>query len=114
MKVELYQGQDHPQLSIVTKLLRYESGNPIVRSHDNPNIDYRLSEVEFSDGEKMSLSANTIVENIFSQVDEHGYRYVIMDEIIDLCTDGTQVSKGDAFVTLKYGAKRSKDITKGW
>ena len=37
-----------------------------------------------------------------------------MDEIIDFCTDGTQVSKDGAFVTLRYGAKRRKDTTKGW
>ena len=68
----------------------------------------------FSDGEKISLEANAIAENMFSQVDEKGHCHVIMDEIIDFCTDGTQVSKDGAFVTLRYGAKRRKDTTKGW
>ena len=36
-----------------------------------------------------------------------------MDEIIDLRTEETRVSKEDAFVTLISGAKRQKEITKG-
>ena len=60
MEVELDWVQDNPQLARVTKLLRDKSGNQIVRSHDNPILDSRLYELDLSDGEKMSLSENTI------------------------------------------------------
>ena len=62
----------------------------------------------------MALAEKTIEENMFAQVDEQGYRHIIMDEIIDLCTDRTQVSRDNIFVTLRYGTKRRKETTKGW
>ena len=114
MEVALEQGQYHPHLARVTKLLKDKSGNPIGKSHDNPILDCRIYEVEFSDVEKMSLTVITIAENMFDQVDEQGHRHVIMDEIIDNCTDGNQVSKEDAFVTLISGAKQRKETTKVW
>ena len=94
--------------------MRDKIGNPIGRRHDNPILDSRIYEVEFSDGEKMALAEKTIEENMFAQVDEQGYRHIIMDEIIDLCTDRTQVSRDNIFVTLRYGTKRRKETTKGW
>ena len=51
---------------------------------------------------------------MFVQVEEQGHRHVIMDEIIDLRTDRTQVIKGNVFVTLRSGATWRKDTTKGW
>ena len=51
---------------------------------------------------------------MFARVDEQGYRHVIMDEIIDLRTDGTQCIQDDSFDTLISGAKRSKETTKVW
>ena len=110
----LDQVQDHPHLSRVTKRLRYESGNPIGRSHYSPIMDSRLYEAELSDGENMSLAENVIAENIFYQVDEQVHRHVIMDEFIDLRTNWAQASKDDVFVTLRYGDKWHKETTKCW
>ena len=62
----------------------------------------------------MSLAENAIAENMFAQVDEQGNFHVIMDEIINLCTNGTQVRKDNAFVALRAGAKQCKESTKGW
>ena len=75
MEVALYQGQDHTQLARVTKRLIYESGNPIGRSHDNPILDSRLYEVEFSYGEKMSLAENAIAEICLPRLMN---RYIVM------------------------------------
>ena len=79
MDVLLDRGKEHPHLSIVTKRLRDESGSPIGRRHGNPILDSILYEVEFSYGEKMSLSVNATAENMFAQVDEQGHHHVIMD-----------------------------------
>ena len=49
---------------------------------------------------------------MFSQVEEQGHCQVIIDEIIALCTNGTKVSKVNAFFTLKSDAKRRKETTK--
>ena len=114
MDVVLDLGKEHPHLSIVTKRLRDESGSPIGRRHGNPILDSRLYEVEFSYGEKMSLAENEISENMFDQVDEQGHRHVIMDKLFDLRTNGNQVRKDDAFITLRSGAKRRKENTNSW
>ena len=78
--------------------MRDKSGNPIGRRHDNPILDSRLYEVEFSYGEKMSLSVNATAENMFAQVDEQVNCHVIMDETMDPRTNGTQVSKDYEFL----------------
>ena len=53
----------------------------------------------------MSLAANSIDEKKISQFYEQVHRHVIMDEIIDIRTNGNRVSKDDSFVTLRSGAK---------
>ena len=73
-----------------------------------------MYEVEFTDGEKASLAANYIAENLFAQVDDEGNRQVLMNEIIDYRTNGTKLKQQDAFITTKMGTKRRRETTKGW
>ena len=54
-------------------------------------LDTRLYEVEYLDGYKTSLTANTIAENLFSQVDEEGNRHVLFDAVIDHRVDGSEL-----------------------
>ena len=73
-----------------------------------------MYEVEFVDGEKASLVANYIVENLFTQIDDEGNRQVLMNDIIDYQTNGTELKQQDAFITTKMGTKRRGETTKGW
>ena len=73
-----------------------------------------MYEVEFADGEKASLAANYIAENLFAQVDDEGNRQVLMNKIIDYRTNGTKLMQQDAFITTKMGTKRRRETTKGW
>ena len=115
MEVQLDKtGEDHPQLARVTKRLRDNEGNPVGRSNKSPFLDTRQYEVEFNDGQKQALTANLIAQNMFSQVNDEGHRHVLLDSIIDMRTDGSQILKRDAFITLKSGAKRRIETTKGW
>ena len=52
-------------------------------------LDTIVYEVEYQDVHKVSLDVNTIAENIFSQVDEEGNIFLIFDQIVDHCVDGT-------------------------
>ena len=65
--------------------------------------------MEYADGHKASLSANTIATNMFAQVDDEGNRYVLLDALVDHRTDGTELLSEDAFITSKNG-----ETTKGW
>ena len=62
-----------------------------------------MYEVEFVDGEKASLAANYIAENLFAQVDDEGNRQVLMNEIIDYRTNGTELKQQDALLRPKRG-----------
>jgi hypothetical protein len=63
----------------------------------------RMYEVEYLDGYKASLAANTIAENLFAQVDEEGNHYV----------DGSQLKENEAFIKSSNGGQRCKETTKG-
>ena len=73
-----------------------------------------MYEVEYADGHKASMAANTIAINMFAQVDEDGNMHVLFDEITDHRSDESAVKQADAFITNKSGTKRRRETTKGW
>ena len=73
-----------------------------------------MYEVEYLDGERASLAANNIAENLFAQIDNEGNRQVLMDEIIGHRSNEHAVKQQDAFITTNTGTKRHKETTKGW
>ena len=60
------------------------------------------------------MTANSIAQNLFAQVDEEGHRHVLFDEIVDHRTDGKEMKQQDAFVTTKSGTQRRQETTQGW
>ena len=58
-----------PEFARVNKRLKDKYGISIVIAADNPILDTRMYEVEYADGYKTSITANTISRNLFSQVD---------------------------------------------
>ena len=53
----------------VTKRLRGADGRPIGTAHQNPALDTRAYKVQFEDGSTDEFIANTIAENLYSQLD---------------------------------------------
>ena len=90
-----------------------EHGVPIGRSNNNPILDSREYRVEFEDGEVLEYAANVIAENLYSQVDSEGRRYLLMDSIIDHKSDKNAVAKDDEFVVVN-GKRHKKKTTEGW
>ena len=114
MELALPRDDEGPEFARVTKRLRDANGLPIGTSNDNPLMDTRIYEVEYLDGHKASLSANSIAQNLFATIDEEGNRYVLLDSIIDCRTDGTEVKAKDATITSTNGGRRKRETTKGW
>ena len=114
MEVALPRDDDGPEFARVTKRLRDANGIPIGTANNNPILDTRIYEVEYLDGHRASLTANTIAENIFAQIDDEGRRFVLLDSIMDHRVDGTQVLKKDGYVKLPNGGRSRKMTTKGW
>ena len=106
MELALPQGDTlEAQYARATKRLRDANGIPIGTAHDNPILNTRMYEVKFMDGEKSSLSANYIAENLFAQIDDNGNCQVLLNEIIDHRTTGRQVMQQDVFIMAKNGVR---------
>jgi hypothetical protein len=58
-------------------------GNPMGIGHSNPLMDTHIYEVQFPDGHTEEFAANTIAENIYSQIDAEGNQYLLLSEITD-------------------------------
>ena len=103
-----------PRFARVTKRLKDANGLPIGLANENPILDTRMYKVEYLDGERASLAANNIAENLFAQIDDEGNRQVLMDEIIGHRSNKHAVKQQDAFNTTKTGTRRRREKTKGW
>ena len=79
MELALPKDGESAHFAKVTKRIRDANGLPIGVAHDNPMLDTIIYEVEYHDGHKAYLTANTIVKNLFSQVDEEGNQNVLLD-----------------------------------
>ena len=67
----------------VLKRTRDGDGIPIGRRHHNPILDTRQYEVEFPDGSVDMYTANTIAENLYSQVDPETQSHTLFKGIVD-------------------------------
>jgi hypothetical protein len=63
-------------------------------------LDTSVYEVEFEDGYVEAYSANVIAEHLYSQIDDEGYHYLTLGDILDHKKDGSAVSVDDAYVTI--------------
>ncbi len=82
---------------------RDHNGCPIGTRNDNPILEKREYEVIFPDGTIQSYLANTITENIYSQVDDKGHSFSILSEII-----------GHEWDDSTTHAESTCHTTKGW
>ena len=81
--------------------------------NNNPLLDIRAYEVEFSDSTTEVLTANIIDENLLAQVDEEGNRQMFLDKIVDYIQDVNAIGTEYAFTETTNGTKQSKMTTEG-
>ena len=85
------------------KSLEDANGRPIGVANDNPILDSIMYEVEYRDGYIAAMAANVITENLFTQVDQEGNRFVLIDSIIDTRTDSMQKLQKYVFIITTSG-----------
>ena len=78
-------------------------GNPIGIKNTNSILDTREYDVVLPGGSTVAYNVNTIVENIYSQVDANGRDDGMLDEIVDHARDDTALDKKDGFVLSHNG-----------
>jgi hypothetical protein len=101
-------------MGTVIRRKRDVDGKPQGMSNNNPMLDTRRFEVRLSDGTMEEYDANTIAESMYSQVDDEGKSYILLDEIVDHRSDGHAVKKADMYITSKGGNRHIKPTTRGW
>jgi hypothetical protein len=111
--VLLPHGEDVVQAKVIGRMYGRDS-NPLGTQHSNPILDTREYQVEFQDGSTATYAANVVVENLYSQVDDEGCHFAILQEITDHKKDGSALSKDDGFIENRHGQQRPKLTTKGW
>ena len=74
MELAFSRDEPGPEFARVTKRLCDHNGLPIGTANQNPILDSLMYEVEYHDGHKASLSANSIAQDMFAQVNEEGNR----------------------------------------
>ena len=97
----------------MVKRARTDDGKAIGTAHSNPILDTRSYEIEFTDGTRDKVTANTIAENMYAQIDDQGNSFLLLDEIQDHRKDGTALTEQDAYVYRGHN-KHRKPTTKGW
>ena len=89
-------------------------GNTIGTFDNNPILNSIVYDVEFPDGAIKQYAANTIAENMYSQLDSDGYSKTILESIIDYKVDDSAVTKDDMYVITQSGQRRLRMTTVGW
>ena len=89
-----------------------KAGLPIGRRDDNPILDSRMHEIEFLDGSTEMVTANLIAENLFSQVDEQGQQFQIMEETLNCGFTDKVVKPADGFMCSQNGQLQPVITTK--
>ena len=84
---------------------RDSNGNPIGTKADNPIMDSRIYEVEFSDGSYDKYMANTIIENIYAHVDDEGRSHSILKAITSHKASDDAITKDQGFYFTPSGVK---------
>ena len=67
MELALDRHDDGPEFARVNKRLKYKDGRPIRIAAENPILDIMMYGVEYDDGYKIVMTANTLTRNLFSQ-----------------------------------------------
>jgi hypothetical protein len=96
-EVQLQQGNELYTDAVVRRALGPD-GTTTGSYADNPILNSIVYEVEFLDGQTKEYAANTIAENMLSQVDSNGYSTTLMQGIIDFKKDdATAIPKTDKY-----------------
>ena len=114
MELALDRHDDGPEFARVNKRLKDKDGRPIVIAADNPILDTRMYEVEYADGYKTAMAANAIESNLFSQVDQDGQHFYIIQRHHRFVYRRHTDQGGRLFYPYVQWNKRRRETTKVW
>ena len=101
-------------LGRVTKRKRDHDNSLIGKYDENPVLNTALYQVETPDGNIHEYTANRIAEHLWNQVDDDGWDFNVMYEIIGHRRENDAVPKEKGFTTTTSGTRKRVITTKGW
>ena len=93
---------------------RDHDGVLIGKSHDNPVLNTTVYNKETPDGNIHEYTANVIAQNLWNQVDDDGYNYNSLYEVIGHRRNDDAISQEAGFFETSNGIRRKVITTKGW
>ena len=93
---------------------RDHDGVMIGKSHDNPILNTAVYNIETIDGNLHEYTANVIAQNLWNKVDDDGYNYNCLYEIIGHRRNDDAIPKSEGFYETSNGVKRKVITTRGW
>ena len=93
---------------------RDHDGVLIGKSHDNPVLNTAVYNIETPDGNIHEYTANVIAQNLWNQVDDDGYNYNSLYEVIGHRRNDDAISQEAGFFETSNGIRRKVITTKGW
>ena len=110
------QGNDNAStvLGKVTKRKRDHDGALIGRSNPNPILNTAVYQVETPDGNIHEYTANIIAKKLWDQVNDDGWDYGLLHEIIGHRKTKNAVPLSEEFIETSGGARRRVITNKGW
>ncbi|CAJ1938463.1 unnamed protein product [Cylindrotheca closterium] len=115
MEIGLRQGAEGKLQRVkVKRRIVDENGRPIGVASSNQLLDTRQYEVDYADGGTEIFAANILAENLLAQVDEHGHKHRLMEEISDHRKTAKAITKSAGSMLLPSGRTRKRQTTAGW
>lgn len=111
--IHLPVGDEKVLTSIVGKK-RDENNAPVGKYNSNPILNTQVYQALMPDGTYNEVSANTIIENIYNEIDSQGHNIQSLRDIIDHKKDASAVRHEDGFVVSDSGNIHHVITTKGW
>ena len=112
-EVVLPQGEEMQMAKVVRRAVD-NNGKLVGTFDENPVLNSMIYDVQFPDGAVKQYAANIIAENILYQVDSNGKHSHVLEGIVDCKSDGSAVTKENAFVVTKRGKRSLRQTTIGW
>ena len=99
---------------VIINKIKDKHGNPVGKRYSNPLLDTREYILQMPDGSTEQYTANAVAENLYSDIDNFGHTFTILNELIGHEKDSTALSKKLSTYSTKANRVRHKPTTKGW
>ena len=77
-------------------MIKDKHGNPVGKRNSNPLLDTREYNLQMPDGSTEQYTANAVAENLYSEIDDFGNTFTMLNELIGHEKDSTALSKEES------------------